>query len=123
MKIRSGLFAFALMLCALVFSACHKETIPPLNNPAQLRADAIKLLKDLPAGDVPKTQWPASIKALNPLSVTRETDNIKILVTHERGKFSVGYHVYADGQKRPSTQGVWIEKTGFEGVYMFKTQY
>jgi hypothetical protein len=120
---RSGSFTFVILLCALFVSACHKETVAPLNNPALLRADAMKMLKDLSPGDVPKAQWPESIKALNPLSVTRERDHIKILVAHEGGKFSVGYQVFADGQRRPSTQGVWIEKTGFEGVYMYKTQY
>ncbi|MGZ5543576.1 MAG: hypothetical protein ACXWIU_02780 [Limisphaerales bacterium] len=94
-----------------------------LKDPAKLRADAVKLLEILPPGNVPKSQWPASFKALNPLSVTREPDNIKILLAHERGRFSVGYHIYADNERRPSTQGVWVEKTGFEGVYIFKTQY
>lgn len=118
-----GLFIFLTVLCALVVVACHKQTVEPLQNPAQLRADAMKMMKDLPVGDVPPAQWPESIKALKPLSVTREADDIKILVAHERGKFSVGYEVFRDGQRRPSTQGVWIEKTGFEGVYLYKTQY
>jgi hypothetical protein len=120
---RSGLFTFVVLLCGLVMSACHKQTVEPLKNPAQLRADAMKMLKDLPVGDVPKAHWPESIKALKPLSVTREADDVKILVAQERGKFSVGYQVFRDGQRRPSTQGVWIEKTGFEGVYIYKTQY
>ena len=123
MKLRSGPFTAMVLLCALFLSACHKETVAPLQNPAQLRADAMQMLKDLPVGDVPKSQWPASIKALKPMAVTREVDDIKILVAHERGKFSVGYQVYRDGKRRPSSQGVWIEKTGFDGVYRYKTQY
>lgn len=122
-KIRSGFLIIVVLLCACLFSACHKEVVAPLKDPAKLRADAARLLQELPPGDIPKTTWPPSIKALNPLQVTREPDNIKILLAHENGKFSVGYHVYADNEHRPSTQGVWVEKTGFEGIYIYKTQY
>jgi len=102
---------------------CHKEVVPQLTDGAKLRADAVRLLEGLPLGEVPKSQWPASVKALKPLAVTREADNIKILLAHEPGKFSVGYHVYREAQRTPSMQGVWIEKTGFEGIYLYKTQY
>src|SRR4051794_11580925 len=101
--------------CSILLCACHKETFPPLLNAPNLRADAIRLLDDPSLGDIPKSQWPPSIKALNPLSVTRESDNIKILLYHERGKFSGGYHVYRDTKHSPSTQGVWVQKSGFDG--------
>lgn len=118
------MFGCVSVLCALLFFGCSKSTVDThLKDPATLRADAMRMLKDLPGGDVPKTQWPKSIKALNPLSVTREADNINILLAHERGKFSVGYHVFRDPDKRPSMAGVWLEKTGFEGIYVYKTQY
>jgi hypothetical protein len=119
---RSGPFTIIALICALLVSACHKDMVPPLKDAARLRAEALKLM-ELPQGDVPKTQWPGSVKDLKPLSVTRESDNIKILLAHERGKFSVGYHIYPDDQHRPSTRGVWIEKTGVEGIYIYKTQY
>lgn len=112
-----------LLLCALLFSGCHKDSVAPLKDPAKLRSDAARMLQELPPGNVLKSQWPPSIKALNPMSVTRESDNIKILLAHENGRFSLGYHIYPDNDHRPSTQGVWVEKTGFEGIYIYKTQY
>jgi hypothetical protein len=119
---RSGAISFVVLLCALLLSACHKDPVAQLKDGAKLRAEVLKLM-GLPEGDVPKTSWTAPIKELKPLAVTREKDNVKILLAHERGKFSVGYHIYPDGQHRPSTQGVWVEKTAFEGIYIYKTQY
>ncbi len=121
---RSGPFAIVVLLCAFFLSACHKEAVAPLKDPAKLRSDAVKMLEDaVPVGDVPKSQWPASIKALKPISVMKELDNIKILLAHEQGRYSVGYHIYRDADRKPSTQGVWVEKTAFEGIYIYKTQY
>jgi hypothetical protein len=122
-RLKIAPFALLALACALVFCACHKDAIQPLQDGAKLRADAARMLDDLPLGDVSKYQWPASIKALKPLAVTREPDNIRILLAHQQGKFSMGYHVFRDAAHPPSTRGVWIEKTESEGIYIYKTQY
>src|SRR6476620_2772761 len=105
-------FTSIFLLCAFLLSACHKQEVDTkLKDPSTLRADAMRMLDNLPLGDVPTAAWPNSIKALKPLSVTRETDNIKILLAHEDRRFSVGYHVFRTKSSMPSMRGVWIEKT------------
>ncbi len=81
------------------------------------------MLEQLPKGPVAKDLWPRSVKALKPIRVELMADRITILLQHEDRRFSMGYDVYADPKTTPSTHGVWIQKTPWKGVFIYKTQY
>jgi hypothetical protein len=114
---------FASLIFSVLFVACNRAAFPPLKNGDALRLDCVLLLEKFPEGEIPNYSWPASIKDLKPVGVVREKDNIKIWLYQERGKFAGGYHVFGDPQFSPSTKGVWIEKTKYKGIYVFKTAY
>lgn|GEM_PF-6133172 len=112
-----------MFVSSLLLASCSREVITPLQDGAKLRQDCGRLLEQFPLGEIPKNQWPRSVLNLKPMRVAREQNDIQILIHQEPGKFSGGYYVYLDAQLSPSTQGVWIEKTEFKGIYVFKTQY
>ena len=118
-----GIFQLAVIFCLASSVSCKRNDIPALDDGKKLQADCVRLMLQYPQGPISSTLWPNSIKELKPMSVIREENNIRILLKHEDGKFSVGYHVYSDPQLAPSTQGVWIQKTKTRGVYIYKTAY
>ena len=48
---------------------------------------------------------------------------MRILLKQERGKFAGGYEVFENTQLSPPTQGVWVQKTQFKGIYQYRTWY
>jgi hypothetical protein len=106
-----------------LLTACSREAFQKVENGDQLRKDCVGLLEKYTGGEIPKGAWPKSIQALKPIQVTREGGNIRILMYQKPGKFTGGYCVYADANLTPSTKGVWVQKTGFKGVYRFETAY
>ncbi|MDB6029338.1 MAG: hypothetical protein JWM68_5561 [Verrucomicrobiales bacterium] len=112
-----------LLISVELLTACQPKALPELQDGAKLQQDCIRLMGQFAGGDIPANLWPRSIKELKPLRVTREENKVRILFRRERGKFTVGYDVFADGTQSPSTQGVWVQKTKVKGVYMFKMQY
>jgi hypothetical protein len=110
--------------CVAMFTACKpNKELPELTNGLQLQQDCVRLLQDFQRGPVVETHWPRSIRELKPMSVSREENKIRILLRREQGKYTVGYDVFADINMAPSTQGVWVQKTKFKGVWIFKLQY
>lgn len=99
------------------------DELAELKDGQKLQLDCARLMEQFPSGKIPTNLWPRSIRELEPISVTREPNNIRILLKQERGKFTVGYDVFANLQLSPSTQGVWVQKTKTKGVYIFKWQY
>ncbi len=114
---------FMAMIFSLFLAACGRNSaaLPPAN-PEQLRLDCIHLLSQ-PEGEIASDKWARSITALKPLEVSRDADHIVITQQHEDGRFSRGYYVYADPQTIPPGKGVWIQKTEWKGIYIYKTQY
>jgi hypothetical protein len=115
--------ATALLVCAVALASCRREELPSIADGSKLQQDCARLMGQFRPGEIPNNALPRSIRDLKPIRVTREQDNIRILVQQERGKFTVGYDIFADVQKSPSTQGVWVQKTKFRGVYIFKLAY
>lgn len=117
----------ALFLVVLVASlflvACHRAEFPAIKDGAMLRIECGNLMNQFSGGEIPPTNWPRSVKDLKPIRVVREPDAIRIFTHARRGKFTGGYCVFLDSQLTPSTQGVWIQKTEFKGVYIFKRGY
>ena len=113
---------FPVLVLSLLLAACGRKASTPPVSGEQLRLDCIRLLQ-LPEGEIPKDTWPKSVAELKPLKVERQSDRIAILQRHEDRKFSQGYYVFADPQSSPSTRGVWIQRTEWKGVFIFKTQY
>src|ERR1041384_7018887 len=113
-----------LLAASLMLVSCgQKAQIPPLKDGQALRQDCIKLMQQFPDGQILSSDWPASVKALKPIAVTRERDCVRILLKQERGKFAGVYAVFENAQLSPSTQGVWVRKTEFKGVYQYRTWY
>lgn len=113
------LFGFVILLIGCKPS----RELSELENGGKLQQDCARLLTQFQPGDIPKNLWPLSIKQLKPIRVTREDSKIRILVQQEQGKFTVGYDVFSDTRLAPSTQGVWVQKTKFKGVWIFKLPY
>jgi hypothetical protein len=112
---------FSLLLLA---AGCRKsQDLPEVADGFRLQQDCAALLAQLPPGDVPPHAWPKSVAALKPSRVERQPNNIRILLRHNGGKYSVGYDVFANTHLSPSTQGVWVQKTKWKGVWIFKLQY
>ena len=118
-----GVQQFAVLIFAVFLMACHRQDMADLDSGKQLQIDCVHLMGKVSIGEIPATLWPRSIKDLKPIRVTRQENSIRILTAQERGKFTVGYDVFADGQMSPSTQGVWVQKTKTKGVYIFKMAY
>ena len=117
---------FLLIGCFVLLAGCSKpkgDELANLENGQKLQQDCARLMEQFPSGVIASNIWPRSIRELEPISVTREPNNIRILIKQERGKFTVGYDVFANLQLSPSTQGVWVQKTKTKGVYIFKWQY
>jgi hypothetical protein len=108
---------------AVLLFSCKQKEMPGIKDGNKLQQDCVRLMGLIEAGEVPAKLWTRSIKDLEPIRVTRETNNIRILVRQERGKYTVGYDIFSDPQFAPSTQGVWVQKTKFKGVYVFKMPY
>jgi hypothetical protein len=108
---------------AVLLFACKGKEMPALKDGNKLQQDCVRLMQLFDSGEIPSKMWMRSIKDLEPIRVTREKDNIRILVRQERGKYTVGYDVFADAQLVPSIQGVWVQKTKFKGVYVFQMPY
>jgi hypothetical protein len=117
---RSVLF---LLFCSVCLTACQRKEVASIEDGKKLQEDCARLMTQYQAGEIPMKILPRSIKDLKPIRVTREENNIRILLEHERGKFTVGYDVFANLQLSPSTKGVWVQKTKFKGVYIFKMAY
>jgi hypothetical protein len=106
-----------------LLTACSRETFRKIENGEQLRRDCVELLDKYAGGEIPKGAWPKSVQVLKPMHVTREAENIRILMYQKQGKFAGGYCVFRDVSQAPSTKGVWVQKTAFKGVYRFETAY
>ena len=113
-----------LLAASLTLVSCGKRPqLPPLKDGQSLRQDCIGLMQQFSEGPIPKGDWPASVKSLKPIAVTRERDHVRILLKQERGKFAGGYEVFENTQLSPPTQGVWVQKTQFKGIYQYRTWY
>ena len=115
---------FYLVLTAIAFIAliaCNgSKDISELKDGPKLRQDCLVLLSRIPQGEIPQTAWPRSIKELEPMRVSCEQDKVRILLRRENGRYTVGYDIFADTTKAPSTQGVWVQKTKVKGIWVFK---
>ncbi len=112
---------FAVLMAGMLLLACRKkEDFPAIADGKLLQKDCAHLLAQPADGEIPRSQWPKSIQALKPLHVIKHQNDIQILTYQQPGKMVGGYYVYADPQFSPSTQGVWIQKTGTKGIYIFK---
>ncbi len=119
-KICLGSLRLVLAVSTLLLTACNRANdIPPVKNGGGLRADCSILMNSFPEGEIAKNVWPRSVKELEPTRVVREKNAVRIFVETEG--FRGGYWVSADLQAAPSTQGVWIRKTEFKGIYQFRT--
>ncbi|MFN7139040.1 MAG: hypothetical protein ACK4UN_06860 [Limisphaerales bacterium] len=107
----------------LLIGCRQKDEMAELKDGHKLLLDCVRLMDQFPSGEISKELWPKSVRDLKPIRVTRERDNIRILVKQESGKYTVGYDVFADPRKSPSAQGVWVQKTKVKGIYIFKLQY
>ena len=117
-------FMVLVLAVGLLMVGCKKsDDLSQLKDGSKLQQDCARLLADLPQGRVPASVWPRSIRDLNPTEVIRQENNIRILIQHSDRKYTLGYDVFADTTKAPSTQGVWVQKTKTKGVWIFKTQY
>src|SRR4051812_21765462 len=115
----SGRF-FAVIVCVLLLG-CSRSVLPQLKNGEGLRADCAILMSKYAEGQpVPKEAWPRSVKDLKATRVDREKTGVRIYVAEKRGDFKGGYCVFLDPQFAPSTQGVWIRKTEYKGIYQFR---
>ncbi|MBA4148234.1 MAG: hypothetical protein H0X66_08960 [Verrucomicrobia bacterium] len=108
--------------CVGILLGCEPkgDELADLKDGQKLHQDCVRLMEQFPSGEISKQIWPRSIRELKPIRVTREPNNIRILIKQERGKFTVGYDVFANLQLSPPTQGVWVQKTKTRGVYIFK---
>jgi hypothetical protein len=111
---------FAAIALGGFLTGCNRADLPPLKNGEGLRADCAILMNSFPEGEIPQSVWPRSVKELKATRVEREKMNIRIYVVEKRGNFRGGYCVFLDPQLAPSTQGVWIQKTEFKGIYQFR---
>jgi hypothetical protein len=110
---------FAACVLSLLLVACNRTAeIPPLKNGEGLRADCSILMSSFPEGEIPQNVWPRSVKELEPISVVREKNAVRIFVKTDG--FRGGYWVSPDLQLAPSTKGVWIRKTELKGIYQFR---
>ncbi len=108
---------------SLLLIACRRDTFPTIQDGPALVQECAALLVQFPEGEIPKAKWPRSIAALHPIRVLRQPDDIQIWLYEQRGKFAGGYDVFANPLLAPSNQGVWVQKTAFKGVYLFKINY
>ena len=110
---------YVLFVAGLLLSACNRKAeFSPLKNGEGLRVDCSILMNSFPEGEISKGVWPRSVKDLKPTRVVREKNAVRIFV--EAKQFRGGYWVSPDPQSAPSTQGVWIQKTEFKGIYQFR---
>jgi hypothetical protein len=111
---------FAAAGLSLFLVACNRGDLPKLEKGEALRADCAILLNKYPEGEIPKAAWPRSVNDLKSIRVVREKDGIRIFTFEKNGRYTGGYCVFSDPQFAPSTQGVWIRKTEFKGIYQFR---
>jgi len=111
---------FAVVGLSLFLVGCNRSELPKLEKGEALRVDCAILLDQYPEGEIPKEAWPRSIKDLKPIRVAREKNGLRIFTFEKNGRYTGGYCVFPDPQFVPSTQGVWIRKTEFKGIYQFR---
>jgi len=111
---------FAGVASALLLAGCHRSGYPGIKDDGALRRDCVRLLEESPPGEIAPEKWPKTVAALHPLQVQHEGDSIRIWTHKERGKYANGYYVFRDGQSSPPSQGVWIKRTPFVGIYRFE---
>ena len=118
------LYLICCLGCIGLLLGCNRQQdLADLSDGEKLRQDCVRLMEQFPAGEISSEIWPRSIRDLEPIRVTRQPNNIRIVVQQERGKFTLGYDVFANPQLSPSTKGVWVQRTRVKGVYIFKLQY
>lgn len=116
-------YVVVLAASLLLVSCGKKASLPPIKDGQSLRRECVALIQQFPEGTIPSNGWPKAVRALKPIRVTRERDHIRILLRQERGKFAGGYEVFENPELSPPTQGVWVQKTEFRGVYQYRTWY
>lgn len=106
------LFSFSLLL-----GGCSpRQALPPIADPLALRVDCEGLVQKTSAL-FNKDEWPASIQALNPVTVTREGQAIYIATFAQTG---VGARGYVIGKEKPaSTNHSTISDLPLQGIYRF----
>jgi len=108
----------AAVVLSLLLVACNHSELPKLEKGEALRADCAILMGKFSEGEIPQDAWPRSVKDLKPTRVVREQNAVRIFVQEKN--FHTGYYVSPNLQAAPSTQGVWIRKTEFKGIYQFR---
>jgi hypothetical protein len=113
--------SLSVLFAILMLASCGRSPITKVENGNALRADCVRLLNDMPLGDIEPKQWPRSIQDLKPVRVVREENDIKIWTAQHTPQGSTGYYVFPNVQLSPPTKGIWIEKTEFQGIFIFKS--
>jgi len=105
------------ILLATCLVACSSPELPPVANATQLVTDSENLKTDGVAHQIPHDKWPASIVALNPISVSREDDGVHITTFAETGVGSRGYLISTT--KPVSAEHFTFSETEYPNIYRF----
>lgn len=105
------LYASAILLViGVLLSGCSENSLPKIEDVDALRKEcAILSPVHVQSGhgdqSIPKEQWPASVKALHPMMVSRGEFGVSILIkSSEKDQLSIlGYYVFDDSQITPPT--------------------
>lgn len=115
----------AFVLGVALLAGCSPERSPSsstgtsvIDDPALLSRDCQRLSADTTVHAIAKDQWPNSIKALNPVAVTREDNGIFITLAADAGGSSRGYVVAIF--KPGDTAHYAITDTPYSKIYRFE---
>jgi hypothetical protein len=105
------------ILCATFLVSCSAKDLPSIADANQLVADSDALATDATAHSIPKDKWPASITALNPVSVSKDDNGINITTFAETGVGTCGYVV--SHTKPVDNDHLTFSITQYPNIYRF----
>jgi hypothetical protein len=104
-----------LTLLVFMLVGCATNNLPPIDKPDQLVKDCDALLA---GGAIDPTQWPASIRSLNPVSVNRGGNYVMIITFAQTGMDARGYVV--SRQNNLQITRYKITASQYSDIYQFE---
>lgn len=107
------------MLVIGLYAGCHQSGLPPIKNVEAFRSGCLDLFYLDGPDNILANKWPKAVNELYPISVTRFSDHLEILIRQNREIEACGYWVCRDPDAEPESQKYKLTKTNHKGIYQF----